>query len=46
VVYGKDGKQLTQESFLSVNKQAIKLVIEESETAEESLATEDLLAVR
>jgi len=46
VVYGKDGKQLTQESFLSVNKQAIKLVIEESETAEESLATEDLLTVR
>ncbi len=31
VVYGADGKLLTSESFLSVNKQAIKLVIEQEE---------------
>jgi hypothetical protein len=33
VVYGGDGKLLTNQSFLSVNKQAIKLVIELEETA-------------
>ena len=29
VVYGADGKLMANESFLSVNKQAIKLVVEE-----------------
>jgi hypothetical protein len=31
VVYGEDGKLLASESFLSVNKQAIKVVVEETE---------------
>ncbi|MCL6433683.1 MAG: hypothetical protein K6T90_05595 [Leptolyngbyaceae cyanobacterium HOT.MB2.61] len=31
VIYGTDGKLLANESFLSVNKQAIKLVIEENQ---------------
>ncbi|QZZ20806.1 hypothetical protein J5X98_26970 [Leptothermofonsia sichuanensis E412] len=35
VVYGTDGKLLANESFLSVNKQAIKLVIEESSDSTE-----------
>jgi hypothetical protein len=32
VVYGADGKLMANESFLSVNKQAIKLVVEEGES--------------
>ncbi len=31
VVYGADGKLMANESFLSVNKQAIKLVVEEGD---------------
>ncbi|WP_421658413.1 hypothetical protein [Leptothermofonsia sp. ETS-13] len=31
VVYGTDSKLLANESFLSVNKQAIKLVVEENQ---------------
>ncbi|MGA7938154.1 MAG: hypothetical protein WCA35_31685 [Kovacikia sp.] len=31
IVYGSDGKLLASESFLSVSKHAIKLVIEEGE---------------
>ena len=33
IVYGADGKLLANESFLSVNKQAIKLVVEETPDA-------------
>jgi hypothetical protein len=34
IVYGADGKLLANESFLSVSKHAIKLVIEEGEVEE------------
>jgi hypothetical protein len=38
IVYGEDGTLLANESFLSVNKQAIKLVIEESPELSEAEA--------
>jgi hypothetical protein len=34
IVYSADGMLLASESFLSVNKQAIKLVIEENSTSQ------------
>jgi hypothetical protein len=32
IVYGADGKILANESFISVNKQAVKLVLEEHDS--------------